>query len=970
MTGAPAGSSAQQPSPNAAGWATVDLESMAASAIVPPAPARPRATAAPADLGLDGGTVDLPGLGATAADLAAGGATAELPGARSTAADLGGDQATLDLPGDSGAQGGAGGATAPPDLDVWSTLSSLVPEAVAAAPRPAPIVRAPEPPLIAGRYALLGTLGQGGMGVVYKVRDQQLRSMMAMKVIRPELQVGAAALARFVEEAQATAQLQHPGVVAVHELGRLADGRLYFTMEMVQGRTLRDVLLDLHAATALSGSWAAAGAWSLRRVLSAFHQACLTVAYAHARGVIHRDLKPENIMLGEFGEVRVLDWGLARVLGRAAGTVDEQASGAVDLSPLGRVRAMATQVGSVAGTLAYMAPEQARGEIHRIGAQTDVFALGATLYHILCGEPPFGGTTAAALAAARAGRVPVLRPLAETSPALLGLLRGALAADQRDRPADAGVLAAGLGAWLDGARRRDDALAQVAAADALADHVRGLYAAVEDARMRVRQEQQDLPRPASPARLAPLWAAEDDVRDRVREHALAEQAMLEHLRGALNHEPDLPEAHARLAAHFVRCHAERAATDPQQALVWEQLIRQHDRAGAHADWLSGTGLLQLRCAHPGATGRVLRFVEQQRRLVPVPLDGALSAPIPMPIDLRLPAGSYLVEVAAPGRATAPVPVLVERAGRWDAVPPEGGEPHPVWLPPAGAGPHAPEDEAPAFVAAGWAWVGARRRDQRIFLSARRVWVDDLWVDRHPVTNTQFIRFLDDLVAQGDEAAALAWAPRYRSTGGGGTGPLCYGRRPDGGFCLVPDADGDVWQPAWPVFMVTWAAARAYAAWRAARTGQPWRLPTEYEWRKALGGVDGRSYPWGEAEVDAYANTRFGRPGRMLPAEVGAHPEDQSPYGVCGGAGGVMDWCLDTWADEGPPVDPRGRPLPPLVDPAAQHPVCGGSWSWPVAACTLNIRNVAPPTTTREWWGLRLVCDPLPHHRPDPGPRIP
>jgi serine/threonine-protein kinase len=347
---------------------------------------------------------------------------------------------------------------------------------------------------------------------------------------------------------------------------------------------------------------------------------------------------------------------------------------------------------------------------------------------------------------------------------------------------------------------------------------------------------------------------------------------------------------------------------------------------------------------------VLRCVERQRRLVPEPLVGALAGPQALPLRLRLPAGSYVVEVGAPGRETVPVPALIERAGRWDAVPPEGGPAVPVRLPAPEEAPHAPEDPAPAFVAAGWAWVGARRREKRIYLAAQRVWIDDLWVDRYPVTNAQFIRFLDDLVAQGDEAAALRWAPRYR---GGGS---IYGRRADGGFCLVPDADGDQWGPDWPVFEVTWAAACAYAAWRAARTGHPWRLPTELEWRKAVGGVDGRSYPWGEAEVDAYANTRFGRPGRMLPAPVGAHPEDRSPYGVLGGAGGVMDWCLDAWRDEGPPVDPRGRPLAVAPDPEAQHPVCGGSWTWPVAACTLNARNVAPPTTTREWWGIRLCCE--------------
>lgn len=817
---------------------------------------------------------------------------------------------------------------------------------------------AESPRLIAGRYLPLGTLGEGGMGVVYKVRDQQLGSLMAMKVIRPALMGGATALARFVEEAQATAQLQHPGVVAVHELGRLPDGRMFFTMELVEGRTLSDVLAELHAATRAAGRWSSARAWTLRRVLGAFHQACQVVAYAHARGVIHRDLKPENIMLGEFGEVRVLDWGLARVLGRSAGEADAVGSGLADLSPLGRSRPHATRVGAVAGTLAYMAPEQARGEIDHIGAQADVFALGATLYHALCGAPPFDGPMAAALAAARAGAVPRPAPLDATSPALLELLEAALAPNPHDRPADAGALARALGDWLDGARRRDDGLAQVALADERSAQVSALADELDRALQVVHIEQRDLPRPASPERLASLWAAEDAVSALRSAHTTAEQAMLEHLRLGLNHDPTLPEAHARLAAHYRRRHAERATAEPAKAGLWESLVRRHDLAGEHADWLSGEGTVELRCAQRGATVRLSRYVERGRRLVPEPLAGPLSGALPLPLVTRLPAGSYLAELEAPGHLPAPVPLLVDRAALWDNTPPEGGGPQAIALPPLGASPHAPDDPPPAFIAAGWAWVGARRPERRIFLRARRVWVDDLWVDRHPVTNAQFLRFLDDLVARGDEAAALRHAPRYRAAAGG-EGALIYGRRADGGFCLVPDGDGDQWQPDWPVVMVTWSAARAYADWRAARTGHPWRLPTELEWRKALGGVDGRSYPWGEAEVDAFANTRFGRPGRMMLTEVGSHPEDQSPYGVFGGAGGVMDWCLDSWAEAGPPVDPRGRPLPSVPDPEAQHPLCGGAWTWPVAACTLNTRNVAPPTLTREWWGLRLCCAPGP-----------
>jgi len=239
---------------------------------------------------------------------------------------------------------------------------------------------------IATRYQFFGELARGGMGVLFHGRDGNLGREVAFKVIRAEHQHNPVMVRRFLEEAQIGAQLQHPGVVPVYELGQFTDLRPCFTMKLVNGCTLAALLQQRKSP-----------AQDLPRFLRIFEQICQTVAYAHSRGIIHRDLKPLNIMVGEFGEVLVMDWGLAKVL--AAREDSDSLSEGVSrtegglASPALRTSEEATRVGTVLGTPAYMSPEQARGETDRLDARCDVFALGAILCEILTGKPPYLGTT-------------------------------------------------------------------------------------------------------------------------------------------------------------------------------------------------------------------------------------------------------------------------------------------------------------------------------------------------------------------------------------------------------------------------------------------------------------------------------------------------------------------------------------------------------------------------------------------------
>jgi serine/threonine-protein kinase len=236
-----------------------------------------------------------------------------------------------------------------------------------------------------GNYQILGEIARGGMGTVLKGHDTDLGRDVALKVLNEGLTNKAVALDRFVEEAQIGGQLQHPGIVPVYELGLMTDDRPYFTMKLVKGRTL-SALLEQRATLAEDR----------RRFLTIFESVCQTVAYAHSKGVIHRDLKPANVMVGAFGEVQVVDWGLAKVLGRG-GVADEQraAESDADQTVIETVRSGTSEhgsdsiVGSVMGTPAYMSPEQAKGDLAKVDERSDVFALGAILCEFLTGAPPY-----------------------------------------------------------------------------------------------------------------------------------------------------------------------------------------------------------------------------------------------------------------------------------------------------------------------------------------------------------------------------------------------------------------------------------------------------------------------------------------------------------------------------------------------------------------------------------------------------
>ncbi len=310
-----------------------------------------------------------------------------------------------------------------------------------------------------GRYQLHGEIARGGMGAILKGRDTDLGRDLAIKVLldshkdRPEM------IQRFIEEAQIGGQLQHPGIAPVYELGQFADKRPFFSMKLVKGETLSVLLSDRKDI-----------AEERAKFLGIFEQICQTMAYAHSRGVIHRDLKPANVMVGAFGEVQVMDWGLAKVI-PVGGVADEKKAHTIqnDKSIIQTMRSAGnetpaglfgsagsggseTAMGSVLGTPAYMPPEQALGEIDRLDERSDVFGLGAILCEVLTGKPPYvasDGTQVFRLASR--GKLDHCFERLEESGAgeeLIAITKHCLELEPKDRPRDAGVLAERISTYL------------------------------------------------------------------------------------------------------------------------------------------------------------------------------------------------------------------------------------------------------------------------------------------------------------------------------------------------------------------------------------------------------------------------------------------------------------------------------------------------------------------------------------------
>ena len=716
-------------------------------------------------------------------------------------------------------------------------------------------------PILPERYADRGLLGLGGMGEVRRVYDRVLDRTVAMKLIRADRASVSKDRDHFAAEARATGRLAHPAIIPVYDHGITEAGRLWFTMPEVRGEAFSELFFRLHdaAGPALGITEPPSG---FRRLVDMIERASRAVAYAHARGVVHRDIKPSNLLAGDHGEVVVVDWGLLRTAGLKRG---------------------------IAGTPVYMAPEQARGD--EVDARSDVYGLAMVLWELCAGHHPFlGMEMRQVLNTLGQDDVPGPPPSPWIIPdELLELILLASDPDPDLRPVDGAAFANRLRAWLDGETRRERARERIRAAQLAGESIRNLRQQEEQ----LRREAEQLLAATQPwepdhTREA-AWAVEDQANSLSRRIAVADREVEAELEAALIHDPDAIEAHLLLARRLrnqqaeaeQQGHSDRAA-DLELRLRRHlgELPREHPERRHTEAWLRGDGMVSLTTDATDVTVELAHFSPVRRRMEP--LGGRPLGPAPLHRQ-PLAQGSWLLRLRAPGRIPVDYPVWIGRQTHWEGLPPNVDQPRAIHLPLEGE--LGPED---CYVPAGWTELGGDP-EAPACLPYRRVWVDGFVMRRFPVTNRDYLAFLNDLVSRGEGALAERYAPRNRGLSADTWGEIFYGRAGDGSFFLQTDADGQTWHPDWPVIMVDHVAAWAYARWEAARSGKPWRLPVELEWEKAARGVDRRIYPWGDFADATWCNNRRAWPaaGKMEP--VGSRPSDRSLYGVQDMAGNVVEW---------------------------------------------------------------------------------
>ena len=294
------------------------------------------------------------------------------------------------------------------------------------------------------RFRTLRHHARGGLGVVFVALDTELNREVALKQILDHHADNPSSRSRFLLEAEITGGLEHPGIVPVYSLGRFEDGRPYYAMRFIRGDTFKDVVARFHANDSFKSD---PGARSLafRDLLRRFLDACNAIEYAHGRGVLHRDLKPSNILVGKHGETLVVDWGLAKAIGRNDDTPTDERT----LVPISSSGSAETLPGSAIGTPSFMSPEQALGDLDRIGPASDVYSLGATLYVLLTGRVPFEGDVETVLRAVKEGQFAAPRSIhPEIPPALEAICLKAMALKPTDRYPSPRALGEDIERWM------------------------------------------------------------------------------------------------------------------------------------------------------------------------------------------------------------------------------------------------------------------------------------------------------------------------------------------------------------------------------------------------------------------------------------------------------------------------------------------------------------------------------------------
>ena len=756
--------------------------------------------------------------------------------------------------------------------------------------------------LVAGRYRKISILGKGGLGEVMACDDMVLQRTVAVKAGHQTGDVDPySAKMILAREARIISCLEHPNIIPIYDAGVDPHRGPFYVMRQVTETSLEMIL---HQRKMGEGN---PHDYTLNRMLRYFLQVCNAVDYAHHRGVIHCDIKPANILLGDYGEVLLVDWGLAQSRNH----------------PLG-VRG---------GTLGYMAPEQMDPTVRDLDWRTDVFALGAIIYEILCGVPafeearrsditqvsrdPFNVYRRPLAPSARDSRLEIPKEVEETCMKAISVERDSRLETVRE-------LADAIEEWIEGSkqkeRQRIEADKSADAGDELAERYHEFVESRPEKLTVCRALRADVVPWASPEDKQDLWDAEDIIKVTDALQVRTFHSAVSAYERALDAVPGHTRSRRGLARlYWSEVQRARQRGDALDQIAYEQLLREVDD-GTFVRELQRDGTLQLQIGEN--VGRVVlaKLVEHERRLV----EGQ-SEPIAESSFARrsLPAGRYVVTASlGDGPSTVSWPVSIEPGAlcRIEVALPEV----------------CTVADTEVVIPAGPARIGG---DKFSTESDELVVVDlpTFVMQRHPVTFREWFMFIDDM-RRGDPSIVDTLMPR--------TSPakLVWELRDDAWQVTTEQPLlGDLDPQTLPLFGVSAESAELYAKWLSEKDGKRWRLPTENEWEKAGRGTDGRVYPWGDHFDATFCKMRDSRPGPPTLEPVGVFQWDDSPYGVRDLAGGVADWCIP---------DPR-RTAPREPREVVSR---GGAWCDWAIDCRLTSRRRSLATEHSVRVGVRLARD--------------
>ena len=753
------------------------------------------------------------------------------------------------------------------------------------------------------RYESRGELGRGGVGRVGLAMDRNLGREVAVKTLLDPDHVTRLQVKRFIQEARITAQLDHPSVVPVYEFGTTRSGELYYTMKRVEGIALSRIIRGLRRRERrFTSEYSSA---RLLRILLAVSEA---VAYAHDRGVVHGDIKPQNIMVGNYGEVLLMDWGFATIIGG-----DSSAATLPREEPNGKGGEQ-----RVFGTPGYVSPERVAGS-GPVGPLSDVYSLGCVLFELLTFRRVFEVRGANALLKATVENEPPLpsdiAPGRQVAEDLEALCMFCLAKVPSQRPESATVLAKEIVAYLEGSQRREEAKKRIRGGRAalqrhlkLRDRVRRAEELTEEIRGRIETWRPMVEKGALLAGHRRLEQLRGSTADAYAEAVTSFES-------ALSLDPDNPDARSGLAdAYWLLFEEAERNRDKREMTLAERTLMLYDD-GRYAVRIKGEGALTLDSDPTHSQVICLRYERRELRLFPIPHQEFGRTPLRL---VPLPMGSYVLIFRANGYHTTRYPIQIQRREHLNPQ-------FPIPLVHKG-------DVSEEFVFV----PGSRFRcggdhESPSALETSEPMMGDFLIGRFPVTARQYRDFLDDM--QGvDPDEARRRAPKR--TGVKGTLWTL-----EDGHWVVPaeDRNGNRWHPSHPVCGVSWEDAMAYIQWRSRKEIVHYHLPTDMQWEKASRGVDARFYPWGDWFDPSLCSMRESCAGSPRNRPVGAFPDDVSPYGVADMAGGVQEWSRD-WFDEG----------------AGQRSQRGGAWLLGRRFCRLANRRGRFPWTADLTSGFRLV----------------